>query len=94
MADLNKLKNVVNAIVSEDTDTATENLNSFIAEMTKEILGEVKKAPCKKCGKTPCECTDCDCGKDPCDCGDKKCEKCGKSPCECEDKTPTEECEM
>ena len=87
MADLNKLKNVVNAIVSEDTKIATENLNSFLAELTKEILGEAKK--CDDCESS--EEFACDCGKTPCECKDK-CKKCGKKPCTC--KVKEEECEM
>jgi hypothetical protein len=42
MADINKLKLMVESIISDDVETATSTLNAYIAEMTKEILGEAK----------------------------------------------------
>ena len=78
MADQAKLKAVVAALIENDTATATSQLNEFMAELTKEILGETEE--CERCEEVAC-----DCGKTPCECDDK-CDKCGKKPCTCDPK--------
>jgi hypothetical protein len=57
MADKQILRNVINAMIKEDVETAEAEFSKFIAEMTRDLLGEGKDDKCDECGNSPCSCS-------------------------------------
>lgn len=58
MADKKVLRNVLNAMIREDAQTAEVEFGKYLAELTRELLGEAKDDKCDECGKDDCVCDD------------------------------------